>query len=167
MGPPESATPTSGLDEWSAALVSGIDMTAVNVAAGTALGVAGIYDLGRAACSPAVSILFTNVRLLACVAMRRLSTRRRGEAARATSRAVAPTRRARRFVRLYRPSAGPFGDGFKDGANGDGRNLDLYSRSDWLLAKLGVALGAVYFAMFVVWIALTRARWNRGPRLRG
>ena len=45
--------------------------------------------------------------------------------------------------------------------------LDLYERSDWLLVRLGVALGAVYLAMFTIWVALTRARWNGGPRLRG
>ena len=46
-------------------------------------------------------------------------------------------------------------------------NLDLYEGSDRLLARLGVALGAVYLAMFTIWVALTRARWNGGPRLRG
>ena len=171
LGSPEFALPlTSWFDDWSGGLVSSIDMTAVNVAAVTALGVAGIYGVGRGVFSPGVSVLFTNVRLLPCVATAAIQ-HSTGAAASAVCNLAGGggTHSTHAPFRPPLPSlpAGSFGDGYKDGANGLVRNLDLYERSDWLLAKLGVALGAVYLAIFTIWVALTRSRWNGGPRLRG
>jgi hypothetical protein len=168
---------TSWFEEWVGELAPGIDTTSLNVAAVTGLAAAGAYAVGRGAWSPGASMVFTNVRLLPCVATAAiqhstatatsaLTNVGRGGGVRGGG-APSPSGRAPFRPPLQLPTlpAGPLGDGFRNGTGGS-RDLDFYEGSDRLLALLGVALGAVYLAVVTIWVALTRARWNGGLRAR-
>ena len=116
-----------GLDEWSAALVSGIDMTAVNVAAGTPRG----RDLRPwPSCVLTGRLVPVHKRAAAAVRCqcghcldRRGDVRRRNLAGGGTNSSRAPFRPP-----LPTLPAGPFGDGFKDGANGDAESRSLLAQ---------------------------------------
>jgi len=135
--------------------------------------IAGAATIARGLNSPAVTMVFTNVRLLPCVVQAAIPQVAPAAPAGGTSTGGTPTGgRTPSVPRApFRPPvfdfpAGPLGDGFRDGADGRDPNLDLYEGSDRLLALIGVALGSVYLAMVTIWVALTRMRWNGGLRPR-
>jgi hypothetical protein len=134
-----------------------------------AIGIAalGAAAIARGACTPAASVVFTNVRLIPCFAddtVRRITTSFAGNAESGrtgSSAAAAVTNRASGFDfdfdfdfgqkirdgfdRVVRPAPDDQGDALAD------------SR---LLVQLGMLLGVLYLAFLTVWFWATRIRWN-------
>jgi hypothetical protein len=132
------------------------------------LGIAalGASAIVRGGWSPAVSVAFTNVRLIPCVAsetVHRIVPGFAGETGASTS-GTAP--RARGSLTGRQSSGGVIDvirEGFDRGAgrvlpveDGNGEGL----RDSRLLAQLGIVLGMVYLAFLTVWFWATRLRWN-------
>jgi hypothetical protein len=149
------------------AIVSLEDLVAtLPIAVALGIASAGAAAIVRGGFTPTASILFTNARLIPCMAtetVHRIVPSYSGGAAGAASdagaRAVASGGHpGARFIDVIR-------DGFDRGAgrlsDEDGDGL----RDSRLLAQLGIVLGLVYMAFLTVWFWATRVRWN--PRNLG
>jgi hypothetical protein len=170
---PEPSEPFFGGDAWEALseAVLGFGMTEAQVLAGvTGLAAVGVAAIARGISSPTSSVLFTNVRLLPCVATSTIqqSTAAVTSAVSHLGGQAAGERSPNRPRPAARPDlpVGTFRDSFKSPSDGY-RRIDLYEGSERLLAQVGAVLGAVYLAFLAIWVGLTRARWNGGLRSRG
>ena len=127
----------------------------------------GIASLGasaivRGGCSPGASVVFTNVRLIPCLAsetVHRLVPAFSGGSG--GSMAGTTTRRGASGTRPSSPSPiDVIREGFDRSVgrvvDNDGEGL----RDGRLLAQVGMVLGLIYLAFLTVWFWATRLRWN-------
>jgi hypothetical protein len=166
---PESSEPLLG-GAWDDLVeaVLGLGPTEAQVIAGvTGVVAVGTVAIARGICSPTLSALFTNVRMLPCVAGATIQ-----QSTAAVTSAVtqfgghAGGRGPSRPVTGRDLPDGHVRDSFKSPSDGY-RRFDVYDGSARLLAQIGAVLGAVYLAFLAIWVGLTRARWNGGLRPRG
>jgi hypothetical protein len=138
-----------------------------------AIGIAtvGAAAIARGACSPAGSVVFTNVRLIPCFAedtVRRITTTVAGSALSGTTGSSASAAVTSRASGLGFGFGLEFGQKIREGfdrvvqpaVDDEGETLT----DSRLLMQLGMLLGMAYLAFLTVWFWATRIRWN--PRTR-
>jgi hypothetical protein len=155
-------------DPIAAGLIDGADQRFLVTAGFIALASIAFSPLGPAeACSGSARLLFTNVRLLPCMAeetarryaataaemLGRSSSTSRGGASAVPKAALAAGEPAQGVFRAFR-------DGFARGTSRVGQEVDGQAGDARLIAQLGMALGFVYLAFLTVWFWATRLRWQ-------
>ena len=156
-----NASLTSSLDELPGALIEGATNPTVILTAGM-MTFAGLTAVGRgpglAGCASSAQLLFTNVRLIPCLAVESVSQTVSQVASAAAGRP--------RVLRVSPPPALAGAVGVGDSGHVVGAGLAASAAAGAgedgrLMAQLGIALAALYAAFLTAWFSATRLRWNR------
>jgi hypothetical protein len=156
-----SDTPFLGdlLDE----ILADADAVAAVLPAVAVVGVsaAAAVSIVRGVCSPNAPVMFTNVRLLPCVAASSLE-RTSAAAVEAVSKLGSSGGASVRLVpRLAGSAIDPFRDGFDRAVRAPILAEDSESLRDGrLMAQIGIVLGTIYAAFLTLWFWATRVRWS-------
>jgi hypothetical protein len=158
----EPASPTVSVDAISESAIP-FDLVEILPVAGV-VGAAslGAVVIARGACSPSAPVMFTNVRLLPCIAsstIERTAVATIDAVSKLGSSGGASIRSAPRVAGAI---IDPFRDGFDRAVRGSVlADEDTESLRDGrLLAQIGIVLGTIYAAFLTVWFWATRVRWS-------
>ena len=132
------------------------------VAAAVGVSAVAAVSIVRGVCSPSAPVMFTNVRLLPCVAGSTLE-RTSVAAVEAVSKLGSSGSASIRSVpRVAGAVLDPFRDGFERAVRGPvlGEEDSESLRDGRLMAQIGIVLGTIYMAFLTIWFWATRVRWS-------
>ena len=131
------------------------------VAAAVGVSAVAAVSIARGVFSPSAPVMFTNVRLLPCVAASSIERTSVAAVEAVSKLGSSGSASVRSVPRVADAIIDPFRDGFDRAVRGSVLADDPESLRDGrLMAQIGIVLGTIYMAFLTVWFWATRVRWN-------